>query len=158
MSPSAADYDARTGWYKAMALLPTVVTASPGDRCSLRMVSHLQKCSRSWKGTCQMLAVSQCQSPLEAPGYAYWRERPEPHSGGSPIRRRRARPLMTFPAFADQGVERLGGRLQRRGDLLRRSPRLLQGRQGGSIFFCSVRPDSRPPLCPIPSIQCSLPL
>ena len=63
---------------------------------------------------------------------------------------------MTFPAIVDQGVERLGGSLQGRGDLLRRSPRLLQGRQGGSIFFCNVRPDPRLPLCHMPSTQCTV--
>jgi len=47
MIPSAADYAARTGWYKAMALLLTVVTVSPGDRCSLQcalIVAREQNC------------------------------------------------------------------------------------------------------------------
>jgi hypothetical protein len=47
MTPSAADYAAPTGWFKAMALLPTVVTASPGDRCSLQCalsVAREQNC------------------------------------------------------------------------------------------------------------------
>ena len=43
---------------------------------------------------------------------------------------------------------------QRCGDLQGGSPQLLQGRQGGSIFFYNMHPDSRLHLCHMPSIQC----